>query len=456
LAVVPMQDGNTLLHTAALGGQVEFLRVLLTTNATAIASAPLPANEDGKTPLDLALDVRNLQCVELLLANEVARPPPLRLGSMKAWGRLAADMPTVLVKFLNAVGIEEPTDAVGSSAVMVPVREGIHLITCGSQDFEVDEKLWEEVLAQHGGRGNEEEEEEEGKEEEEEQEVVKESAEGAGDGKGRHGSNGGGDPKDTKKRHGALHSTLRWVGRLVNPESPSVMQPAVPGVCGLPYVALTTRSMEDSPLGALVLNNVSDAFTTDIGFAILTYKWDTYAGGIYRQQALVYFIFMALYIITTTLGVEWNESVDRADMYGKDASRTRIVVRIMLEASVLLFNARYLLEEVRQIVRHGPLQYFTGHNSAWNWVELLSCLMVVLVIVLQIVSLEEARWVMSGCTILLGTRLLKVASGSEGTGIFVQIIIRIISDLRHYLLIVLVTLLTYALAFRQIMVYYDQ
>ncbi|GIL80079.1 hypothetical protein Vretifemale_9273, partial [Volvox reticuliferus] len=373
----------------------------------------------------------------------------------QAWCRLAADMPTVLVKFLNAVGIEEPTDAVGSSAVMVPVREGIHLITCGSQDYDVNEKLWEEVLAQHGGTASEEEEEEE-KEEEAEREEVKKSADGVADAKGRFGSDGSCDAENAKKRRGVPHSTLRWIRRLVNRDSPSVMQPAVPGVCGLPYVALTTRSMGDSPLGALVLNNVSDAFTTDIGFAILTYKWDTYAGGIYRQQALVYFIFMALYITATTLGVEWNESVDRADMYGKGTSLTRVVVRILLEASVLLLNARYLLEEVRQIFRHGPLQYFTGHNSAWNWVELLSCLMVVLVIVLQIISLEEARWVMSACTVLLGTRLLKVASGSEGTGIFVQVIIRIISDLRHYLLIVLVTLLTYALAFRQIMVYYDQ
>lgn len=48
------------------------------------------------------------------------------------------------------------------------------------------------------------------------------------------------------------------------------------------------------------------------------------------------------------------------------------------------------------------------------------------------------------------------ASGFEGTGIFVQIILRIILDLQHFLLVVGVTLLTYALAFWQVMVYYEQ
>lgn len=57
-----------------------------------------------------------------------------------------------------------------------------------------------------------------------------------------------------------------------------VLQPVVPGVCGLPYIAVASRSMADSPLGALVVNKVADAFATDIGFAMLTYKWQTYAG----------------------------------------------------------------------------------------------------------------------------------------------------------------------------------
>ncbi|GLC42960.1 hypothetical protein PLESTB_000282600 [Pleodorina starrii] len=460
LAVVPLPDGNTLLHTAAVGGQVEFLRVLLN-HGGAIASAPLPANGDGKTPLDLALDVRNLQCVELLLANEVTRPPPLRLAAMKAWSRLAADMPAVLVKFLNAVGIEEPTDAVGSSAVMVPVREGVHLITCGSQKFEVDEKLWEEVLQQHGAVGSDDEDAALSDVPEEERE--REGGEAAGEdasaplraGNARNSGDGGGAASGRRRqRRGVLPSAWRWARRWLRDESPSVLQPAVPGVCGLPYVALTTRSMADSPLGALVLNNVSDAFTTDIGFAMLTYKWDTYAGAIYRQQGLVYGIFMVMYILATTLGLQWNPHVDREGMY--EAHRGRAVVRILLESGVLLLNARYLMEEMRQIWRHGPLQYFTGHNSAWNWVELLSCVMVNLVVLLQLLEVEAARWVMSACTILLGTRLLKVASGSEGTGIFVQVIIRIIGDLRHYLLIVGVTLLTFALAFRQITVYFEQ
>ncbi|EFJ39956.1 hypothetical protein VOLCADRAFT_108399 [Volvox carteri f. nagariensis] len=46
--------------------------------------------------------------------------------------------------------------------------------------------------------------------------------------------------------------------------------------------------------------------------------------------------------------------------------------------------------------------------------------------------------------------------GLEGTGIYVQIIIRIFKDLRPFLLIVAITLATYAFTFRQFIIYYEQ
>ncbi|GLC70328.1 hypothetical protein PLESTF_000960100 [Pleodorina starrii] len=393
LAVVPSGlHGNTLLHEAVVFDKVDCLRVLLS-HCAAVSSAPLPANDKGKTPLDLAPCLRSLQCVELLLADEVKRPPHLRLAAMKAWSGLAAHTPAVLVKFLNAVGIEEPTDA---EVMTVPVREGIHLITHGSQEFNIDEGLWELALWQREGYRR------------------------------------------------PLASCWRWCRSWVTavPYVRSLTVQAVPGVCGLPYVALRTRSMADSFLGALVRNNVRDAFSTDIVVAVVTYKWNAYAGSRVRNQCWLYAVFMVLYIVTTTLGLSWNAHVDREAMYGNMAQRGRAVARIVCEAALLLINAWYLVEEVRELMRHGR-QYFTGHNSSWNWVELLSCIMVNLVVLLQVLELEEARWVMSCCTILLGIRLLRVLSDYH-------------SHHHQPALLPAVVLLTYALAFRQITVYYEQ
>ncbi|GLC76054.1 hypothetical protein PLESTF_001725100 [Pleodorina starrii] len=291
-----------------------------TKNNAAIASAPLPANGDGKTPLDLALDAKSLQCVELLLDNELKRPAPLRLATMKAWSRLAADMPTILVKFLEKAGIPDCKDRVGNGSVDVLMRAADPpLITCGTQMYELDRKRWGKIIGER----------EEGTETE-------------------------GDRRQL---------AWRWAKHLLRPfwpfeEPSSFLHAVVPGVCGLPYVALATRAMSDSPLGALVANNVNEAFTTDIGLAMLTYKWDTYAGGRYRTQAFTFGIFMLLYVLTTTLGVQWNVHVDHAAMYGGHGARA--VIRIVLESIVLLVDLVYLIDEVCQLLRHGPLEYFTG------------------------------------------------------------------------------------------------
>ena len=61
-----------------------------------------------------------------------------------------------------------------------------------------------------------------------------------------------------------------------------------------------------------------------------------------------------------------------------------------------------------------------------------------------------SRVLMSAITLLLGTRLLKVASGPESTGIFVQALIRIVMNLRFFILIMMVIMLTFALAFWQV------
>ncbi|EFJ39810.1 hypothetical protein VOLCADRAFT_108483 [Volvox carteri f. nagariensis] len=232
------------------------------------------------------------------------------------------------------------------------------------------------------------------------------------------------------------------------------------------------RFVNMSPLGALVANRVHDALSTDAIVAVITYKWDMYAGKIYRRQAMYYCFFMALYITTTTIGLEWYPSVGRlADMYGRRgvwnmlASKNPALLVKFLDAvgierltQVAMQRRDENLELMpdKKLVVFGSQVWTSGFNAYWNWVELFSSVMVVLVLLLQLLGVEEARWVMSACTMLLGIRMLQVASGLEGPGIYVQIIIRIIKDLGPFLLIVAITLATYSFAFRQFIVYYEQ
>lgn len=76
----------------------------------------------------------------LLLLRELAALASLvmLLPSPQAWAALASEMPSVLVKFLNALGIEEPSAAGSAGVILVPVREGVEVLTCGSQVCEAE------------------------------------------------------------------------------------------------------------------------------------------------------------------------------------------------------------------------------------------------------------------------------------------------------------------------------
>ncbi|GIL91887.1 hypothetical protein Vretifemale_19474 [Volvox reticuliferus] len=355
LVVVPEQhnDGNnTYLHRAVLHAEVEFLRELLTANHSAIMSAPLPANNKGKTPLDIVLDTlcedRCAKLVELFLSTELERPPHLRLAARKA------------------------------AQVIINLTTDRRPISAGPPPYTL-------LLA-------------------------------------------------------AIKAGLPWMKAKEN------VQPG--DECGLPYLATATRVPADSPLGALVHNDLNEALlSTDIGTAILMYKWNAYAGNIFKWRAVYYVLFITLYITSTTLDVSWNPKVDRASIYGNNTKLGHSVPRYILLVCVQSINMYYLWTELSQLIHLGALYYFNGPGSLWNWMELISGILVIVVMVLQITNVQAAYWVMSACTLLLGARVLKALSVFKETGIYVRIIFRITMEIRYFLLIVLVILMTYAFSF---------
>ncbi|GIL65094.1 hypothetical protein Vafri_18866 [Volvox africanus] len=378
LAVIPNPDGNTLLHAAVATGDLDLLRGLLTTNTSVIISAPLPLNAKDETPLDVALSMPNnpSQFVQLLLDNELKRPPHLRLAARKAFHHLAKKVPDQLLQFLTKMGAE-------------------------GRNIEAAKRFGDFVSPEQGKPANE----------------------------------------DTVR-----NTDLKA------------------GQCGLPYLATVTRKTQHSPLGVLVANKLDDALNTDIGTAMIMYTWKTYARPLYLLRASLYVFFIVLYIVSTTLGVSWNPKVDRESMYGNNTSHGQVATRVVFQASVQLINLWYLWTELTEMkglrakhgLRLGLRKYLAGSGSLWNWLELSSSILVIVVLVLQVANVQAAYWAMSACTLLLGARVLKVLLVFKETGIYVRIIFLIIANIRYYLLIVLVTLLTYGLSFRQIVVYYNQ
>lgn len=76
------------------------------------------------------------------------------------------------------------------------------------------------------------------------------------------------------------------------------------------------------------------------------------------QYALLYLTFLALYIVTTTLDVQWNQRVSREALYG--GSGGRVITRIVLQALMLMLDTVFLMVEVRSVIRRGPGRYLSG------------------------------------------------------------------------------------------------
>ncbi|KAG2483403.1 hypothetical protein HYH03_017711 [Edaphochlamys debaryana] len=400
LLVMPIRDGNTTLPMAAMSGDHVLLRALLSgisgpssgegmaRVSTYGVAPPLPLNFAGQTPLDLAVSGGHRRCAELLLGTELARPPEQRLAVLRAWHSLAVEIPSLLVSFLKALNLD-PAEGMEEDVLFAPLRAHDEVTTLGSEDLEAAD-LWLDQINQ-----------------------LREDL--------------------THLPWYAKSWPLRhlWDYR---------EKPASPSVAGLPYVAMSARNMEHSPLGVLVQHGLSQALASDVMYAVLFYKWESFARAIFIRESLVFVAFLVLFLSPM---VHFDELYDLHD--------PACVVRMVLEVVIVLMSLHDIYGEVTEIVNAGWYMYLAGSQGSWNGIEMGSCIGILLTFGLQIGGIEGwSRFAMSLTTILLGFRLLKVASGPEHTGVFVQALLRIVSNLRFFILILVVLVLTFSIAFWQI------
>ncbi|KAG2483536.1 hypothetical protein HYH03_017590, partial [Edaphochlamys debaryana] len=409
LLVMPIRDGNTMLHMAAMSGDHVLLRALLSgisgpssgegmaRVSTYGVAPPLPLNFAGQTPLDLAVSGGHRRCAELLLGTELARPPEQRLAVLRAWHSLAVEMPSLLVSFLKALNLD-PAEGMEEDVLFAPLRAHDEVTTLGSEDLEAAD-LWLDQINQ-----------------------LREDL--------------------THLPWYAKSWPLRhlWDYR---------EKPTSPSVAGLPYVAMSARNMEHSPLGVLVQHGLSQALASDVMYAVLFYKWESFARAIFIRESLVFVAFLVLYLVASTMSCLQSPMVHFDELY--DLHDPACVVRMVLEVVIVLMSLHDIYGEVTEIVNAGWYMYLAGSQGSWNGIEMGSCIGILLTFGLQIGGIEGwSRFAMSLTTILLGFRLLKVASGPEHTGVFVQALLRIVSNLRFFILILVVLVLTFSIAFWQI------
>ncbi|KAG2481884.1 hypothetical protein HYH03_019156 [Edaphochlamys debaryana] len=130
---------------------------------------------------------------------------------------------------------------------------------------------------------------------------------------------------------------------------------------------------------------------SDVMYAVLFYKWESFARAIF------------------------------------------IRVRMVLEVVIVLMSLHDIYGEVTEIVNAGWYMYLAGSQGSWNGIEMGSCIGILLTFGLQIGGIEGwSRFAMSLTTILLGFRLLKVASGRSTRGCSCRRCSAIVSNLRFF------------------------
>ncbi|KAG2434963.1 hypothetical protein HYH02_012159 [Chlamydomonas schloesseri] len=424
LLVMPIRDGNTLLHMASMSGDFVLLRALLAGIAGGAAAGgsgggpsrnqsndaaagyygygfapPLPLNFVGQTPLDLAVAAGHRRCAELLLGTELCRPPEQRLAVLRAWNMLAEEMPTLLVTFLKALSLD-PVTGLEEDVLFAPMRAVDEVMTQGAEDLAAAD-LWLDHVNQ-----------------------LREDLE-------------------RLPWYANVWPLRHWMRDYRE-------KPTRPSIAGLPYVALSARNMEHSPLGVLVQYGLSQALASDVMYAVLFYKWESFARAIFMKESLVFIAFLAVYLVASTMSVLQSPHVRYEELY--DMGSWQCIIRMVLEAVVALMALHDIYGEITEVVNAGWYIYLAGSQGSWNGIEMSSCIGILLAFGLQLGSFEGgSRFMMSLTTILLGLRLLKVASGPEHTGVFVQALLRIVANLRFFILILVVLVLTFSFAFWQIM-----
>ena len=181
-------------------------------------------------------------------------------------------MPSLLEAFLTALGLDQPEGWEGE-VIFAPLGEEEEVLTLGHEQLDPGD-VWAEYLDSiRAGVDYEGEEGEGGEEDEEEEEEDGDEGggeEGEGGGKGGEdekavaGLEGGGKEGGGKKRRAALAAAaaaalarrpwwhpLRWLaeGRRYFRRRRVVQEkPTLPCLCGLPFVAMCSRNLSDTPV----------------------------------------------------------------------------------------------------------------------------------------------------------------------------------------------------------------
>jgi len=172
---------------------------------------------------------------------------------------------------------------------------------------------------------------------------------------------------------------------------------------------------------------------------LLDHKWKTYGWKKYFFEAVMFLIFLLIYIINVDFFF-----VNRIETEIDELSENHLIFSIcsvIIDGIILSFLFRLIYVEVRQLLYFGYKDYF---NSFWNFNDIFYISLSLISTILDLCSCFDLNIdydilkSMQSFTIFVAFfRLMSYARGIEESSFMIKLIIRVIFDIRYFLFLMI-------------------
>ena len=195
---------------------------------------------------------------------------------------------------------------------------------------------------------------------------------------------------------------------------------------------------------------VSDPiFKNKVLETVVAYKWQNYAKKIYLKDLNIFLIFFSIFLINFLVIFPYRV---------EENSWTLENISTVLNILSIGFFMYYLKVELRQVIRD-PKEYFL---SGYNYIDIcliISAFAVLIVDLLNIFSVIDdssiVKLLASISAFLFWLRAISYLRGFEGTAFMIRLIVEVVSDIRYFLLLILLFTLSFNTSIYLIQSSYD-
>ena len=209
----------------------------------------------------------------------------------------------------------------------------------------------------------------------------------------------------------------------------------IPEVANLAY--WRSQNILD-PLAVLAEHKMTDAFALPVVRAMLSYRW----ARVKKWFFLQFFLYLLFLGSSTAFSLHLatdDVSLSLSEFYSTDSAKTSLAFGFI----ALIINTWFIMGELREMrtLKWGYLK------DEWNFFDVCGHSMIICVAILHGVRAKEQFPVAAVTIIIIWFKMLSYFRGFRGAGVFTRLVLRILYEIRYFLMVWSVVLLGFANAY---------